>query len=57
MTVQRLLDGKGTFVPVISYDATLREAIAQLEIDNAGALVLPFLEHWHILPYEALVCE
>jgi len=40
MTVQRLLDGKGTFVPVISYDATLREAIAQLEIDNVGALVV-----------------
>lgn len=40
MTVQRLLDGKGTFVPVISYDATLRDAIAQLEIDNVGALMV-----------------
>jgi CBS domain-containing protein len=40
MTVQRLLDGKGSFVPVISYDATVREAIAQLEIDNVGALVV-----------------
>jgi hypothetical protein len=39
MTVQRLLDGKGTFVPIISYDATLCEAIAQLEIDNVAMKV------------------
>ena len=40
MTVQRLLDGKGDFVPEVSYSATLREAIAQLEVDNVGALVV-----------------
>jgi CBS domain-containing protein len=40
MAVQRLLDGKGNFVPVTSYDATVREAITQLDIDNAGALVV-----------------
>jgi CBS domain-containing protein len=40
MTAQRLLAGKGNFVPVTSYDATVREAITQLDIDNAGALVV-----------------
>jgi len=40
MSVQQLIKGKGPFVPVIRSDLTLEDAINQLDIDNAGALVV-----------------
>ena len=40
MTVQNLLKGKGTFVPVIPADVRLQDVIDQLELDKTGALVV-----------------
>lgn len=40
MTVQRLLRGKGAFVPVIHSDATLQEVIDQIEIENVVTVVV-----------------
>lgn len=40
MTVRRLLQGKGTFVPTIRSDIRLSDVIDQLEVDDAGALVV-----------------
>jgi CBS domain-containing protein len=40
MSVKRLLQGKGTFVPIISSDLALADVVDQLEIDEAGALVV-----------------
>ena len=40
MTVQRLLNDKGGFVPVIRSEVSLRDVIEQLKIDEAGALVV-----------------
>jgi CBS domain-containing protein len=40
MTVRQLLKKKGTFVPVIRSDVTLKDVIDQLKIDEAGALVV-----------------
>lgn len=40
MSVQRLLKGKGAFVPVIRSDLTLKDAIDQLDVDSAGGLVV-----------------
>lgn len=40
MSVKRLLKGKGTFVPVIRSDLALNDVVNQLEIDEAGALVV-----------------
>jgi CBS domain-containing protein len=40
MSVQRLLEGKGSFVPVIRSSLRLEDVISQLDIDNAGALVV-----------------
>jgi CBS domain-containing protein len=40
MSVRRLLSGKGNFVPVIRSDLTLSDVIDQLQIDEAGALVV-----------------
>jgi CBS domain-containing protein len=40
MSVKRLLQGKGTFVPVIRSDLALTDVVDQLEIDEAGALVV-----------------
>ncbi len=40
MSVQLLLKGKSASVPVIRSDVTLEDVIKQLDIDNAGALVV-----------------
>ena len=40
MTVENLLKGKGTFVPVIPGHLRLQDVVDQLEIDKAGALVV-----------------
>jgi CBS domain-containing protein len=40
MSVRRLLSGKGNFVPVIRSDLSLNDVINQLQIDEAGALVV-----------------
>lgn len=40
MGVQLLLKGKGNFVPVIKSALTLKDVIDQLDVDNAGALVV-----------------
>lgn len=40
MTIKRLLKGKGTYVPSIPSQATIRDVIKQLDLDNAGALVV-----------------
>ncbi len=40
MTVRLLLKHKGAFVPVIRSDLTLKDVIDQLQIDEAGALVV-----------------
>jgi CBS domain-containing protein len=40
MSVKRLLEGKGTFVPVIRSDLSLNDVIDQLEVDKAGAVVV-----------------
>jgi len=40
MTVRKLIRQKGDFVPVIRSDVKLQEVIDQLEVDNAGALVV-----------------
>jgi CBS domain-containing protein len=40
MSVRRLLSGKGRFVPVIQSDLSLNDVINQLQIDEAGALVV-----------------
>lgn len=40
MTVRRLLDGKGTFVPSIRSNTRLCDVVDQLELDDAGALVV-----------------
>lgn len=40
MSVRRLLSGKGNFVPVIRSDLALSDVIDQLQIDEAGALVV-----------------
>jgi CBS domain-containing protein len=40
MSVQLLLKGKGNFVPVIKSALTLKDVIDQLDVDNAGALVV-----------------
>lgn len=40
MSVKQLLKGKGTFVPVIRSDLTLQHVIEQLDVDEAGALVV-----------------
>jgi CBS domain-containing protein len=40
MSVKQLLKKKGTFVPVIRSELILKDVIDQLEIDEAGALVV-----------------
>lgn len=40
MTVRRLLEGKGGFVPSIRSDTILNDVVNQLEVDDAGALVV-----------------
>ena len=40
MTVRLLLKTKGTFVPVIRSDLTLQDVVDQLQVDEAGALVV-----------------
>ena len=40
MTVRRLLAGKGDFVPTVPSDAKVNDAISQMELDEAGALVV-----------------
>jgi CBS domain-containing protein len=40
MTIRRLLKQKGSYVPSIGSDATVREVLAQLDVDNVGALVV-----------------
>lgn len=40
MTVLKLLQGKGDFVPAIGSDTHVHEVIDQLENDDAGALVV-----------------
>jgi CBS domain-containing protein len=40
MTIKRLLKNKGAYVPSIPSQATVREVIKQLDLDNAGALVV-----------------
>ena len=40
MTVRRLLEGKGRFVPVIRSSLTLSDVIDQLAADEAGALIV-----------------
>ena len=40
MTVRFLLKTKGTFVPVIRSDLTLQDVVDQLQVDEAGALVV-----------------
>jgi CBS domain-containing protein len=40
MSVKLLIKGKGAFVPVIKSDLTLNDVINQLDLDNAGGLVV-----------------
>ena len=40
VTVQRILNSKGTAVPTISPDATIDNVIARLEAEDSGALVI-----------------
>ena len=40
MTVRRLLEAKGNFVPFIRSDTNLGDVLDQLDIDEAGALVV-----------------
>lgn len=40
MTVRRLLDGKGSFVPSIRSNTRLSDVVDQLELDDAGALIV-----------------
>lgn len=40
MTIKRLLKNKGAYVPSIPSQATVREVIKQLDMDDAGALVV-----------------
>lgn len=40
MTIRRLLARKGAFVPSIRSDATIADVVEQLELDDAGALVV-----------------
>ncbi|HLT76401.1 MAG TPA: CBS domain-containing protein [Ferrovibrio sp.] len=40
MTIRKLLSRKGAFVPTIRPDARVADAIEQLELDDAGALVV-----------------
>jgi CBS domain-containing protein len=40
MSVRLLLKHKGNFVPVIRSDLTLKDVLDQLQIDDAGALVV-----------------
>jgi CBS domain-containing protein len=40
MTVRRLIKEKGSFVPVIRSDLKLNDVIDQLDLDDAGALVV-----------------
>lgn len=40
MTIRRLLKQKGSYVPSIGSGATVREVLAQLDLDNVGALVV-----------------
>lgn len=40
MTVRRLLNEKGSFVPSIRSNARLSDVVDQLELDDAGALVV-----------------
>jgi CBS domain-containing protein len=49
MTVQRLLRGKGAFVPVIHSDATLQEVIDRVDIDEDFGTVVVSDDHKKIL--------
>jgi CBS domain-containing protein len=40
MTIRRLLKNKGSYVPSIRSDASVRDVLDQLDLDNAGALVV-----------------
>jgi CBS domain-containing protein len=40
MSVQLLLKGKGNYVPIIRSALALKDVIDQLDVDNAGALVV-----------------
>jgi CBS domain-containing protein len=40
MTIRRLLKDKGAYVPSIRSDATVRDVLDKLDLDNAGALVV-----------------
>lgn len=40
MTIRRLLARKGKFVPTIRSDARIGDVVEQLELDDAGALVV-----------------
>jgi CBS domain-containing protein len=40
MTIRRLLKNKGSYVPSIRADASVRDVLDQLDLDNAGALVV-----------------
>jgi CBS domain-containing protein len=40
MTIRQLLKNKGSYVPSIRTDASVREVLDKLDVDNAGALVV-----------------
>src|SRR6185436_7787497 len=40
MTIRQLLKNKGSYVPSIRSDASVRDVLDQLDLDNAGALVV-----------------
>lgn len=40
MTIRQLLQNKGLYVPSIRSDASVREVLDKLDLDNAGALVV-----------------
>jgi CBS domain-containing protein len=40
MTIRHLLKSKGSYVPSIGSDATVRHVLEQLDLDDAGALVV-----------------
>lgn len=40
MTIRHLLQNKGSYVPSIRSDASIREVLDKLDLDNAGALVV-----------------
>ncbi len=40
MTIRNLLKSKGSYVPSIGSDATVRHVLEQLDLDDAGALVV-----------------